>query len=394
MHIFRRSFFRSFPTMLAAMTGFCLGCSDSSETDGAQGSGGSTTIAPSGGSAGTGGQGGASGSAAAGGGAGSQTGGGAGASGAAGGGGGAGGGAGSPAGGGGGSGGNAGLQGGGGAGGSGGSQGGGGAGGSSGSQGGGGGGQSGSGGGLGGSGGLAGSGGSGGATTDAAAPDRDAADATRKRVVALDGYHNNEPAPHYTWTQTTVGGFSKMGQVITGLGALLADVSAALSSSTLAGIDVLVIVDPDSTSENPNAKFIMPDESAAVETWVKAGGVLVLLGNDVGNMEFPHTNELAGRFGIQFGESTATGGPDFTGLPNHPFFNGCASAHIVGPSPLTLTAPAQAVWASGGQNLVATAAVGSGTVFAVGDPWFYNEYIDTGANRCIATNVWTWLLSR
>jgi len=29
-----------------------------------------------------------------------------------------------------------------------------------------------------------------------------------------------------------------------------------------------------------------------------------------------------------------------------------------------------------GSNVVAVAKVGKGTVFAVGDPWFYNEYED------------------
>jgi hypothetical protein len=344
--------------LLVTATGLVWGCSSGSESDGAPGSGGSTT-GPSGGAGGTGGQGGGgapAGNGGSGGATGGATGGGAG-----------------------------------------------GVGGSAGTLAGGAGGAS----GQGGSGGApAGNGGSGGATVpDGSVPVQDAADqnappveaaldGSRKRVVALDDYHNNEPAPHYTWTQTTVGGYSKMGQVITGLGASLADVTVALSATSLAGIDVLIVVDPDSTAENANAKFIMPDESTAVEAWVKAGGVLVLFGNDVGNMEFAHTNELAGRFGITFNESTAPGGPLFTALPNHPFFNGCASAHIVGAGPLTLTAPAQAVWTSGGQNIVATATVGKGTVFAVGDPWFYNEYIDTGANRCIATNVWTWLLSR
>jgi len=41
-----------------------------------------------------------------------------------------------------------------------------------------------------------------------------------------------------------------------------------------------------------------------------------------------------------------------------------------------LKPPAQAVFTEGGDNLMAVAKFGKGTVFAVGDPWLYNEYTD------------------
>jgi unsaturated rhamnogalacturonyl hydrolase len=37
---------------------------------------------------------------------------------------------------------------------------------------------------------------------------------------------------------------------------------------------------------------------------------------------------------------------------------------------------------------------GKGMVFALGDPWGYNEYIDAFDNRVGLTNVFRWLLSR
>jgi unsaturated rhamnogalacturonyl hydrolase len=39
-------------------------------------------------------------------------------------------------------------------------------------------------------------------------------------------------------------------------------------------------------------------------------------------------------------------------------------------------APVQAVFKDKGDVIMAVAKVGKGTVFAVGDPWLYNEYID------------------
>jgi unsaturated rhamnogalacturonyl hydrolase len=38
--------------------------------------------------------------------------------------------------------------------------------------------------------------------------------------------------------------------------------------------------------------------------------------------------------------------------------------------------PARAVFTEGGDNIMAVAEFGKGTVFAVGDPWLYNEYTD------------------
>ena len=39
-----------------------------------------------------------------------------------------------------------------------------------------------------------------------------------------------------------------------------------------------------------------------ITDWVKAGGVLVMLGNDAGNADLKSLNNLASRFGIRFNE--------------------------------------------------------------------------------------------
>jgi len=45
-------------------------------------------------------------------------------------------------------------------------------------------------------------------------------------------------------------------------------------------------------------------------------------------------------------------------------------------STLSLSGPAKPVFTDAGHNIMAVARVGKGRVFAVGDPWFYNEYTD------------------
>jgi len=45
-------------------------------------------------------------------------------------------------------------------------------------------------------------------------------------------------------------------------------------------------------------------------------------------------------------------------------------------STLRLSGAARPRYTDKGDVIMATARIGKGTVFAVGDPWFYNEYLD------------------
>jgi unsaturated rhamnogalacturonyl hydrolase len=45
-------------------------------------------------------------------------------------------------------------------------------------------------------------------------------------------------------------------------------------------------------------------------------------------------------------------------------------------STLRIKSPAKPVFEDKGDTIMAVAKVGKGTVFAVGDPWLYNEYTD------------------
>ena len=47
------------------------------------------------------------------------------------------------------------------------------------------------------------------------------ATAQQSPVVVLDGYHNNQPKPHYRWEGTYAGGYSEFGKLLKSLGAEL-----------------------------------------------------------------------------------------------------------------------------------------------------------------------------
>src|SRR3954453_23440769 len=115
------------------------------------------------------------------------------------------------------------------------------------------------------------------------------------RVVLLDGYHNKEAKTplHYRWEGTDNGGFSKLGEVLKGLGAEHRTTTKPIEDSLLAGVGCLIIVDPDTPKESDTPNYISDKEVNAIVSWVDRGGRLVLLGNDKGNAEFEHFNRLA-----------------------------------------------------------------------------------------------------
>jgi len=221
-----------------------------------------------------------------------------------------------------------------------------------------------------------------------------AMNAASKPMVALDCYHNNESSPHYTWSLTAIGGFSQLGGIVLSLGGDTMSIKTVFDSVTLAPANMLIIVDPDTTTEAPSPKYLSTAEINAVDSWVQRGGVLMLLTNNAGNCEFTHINELGARFGIRFNADTYGTIYDLTPLPVHPFFTGCDTLYIKDISTLTLSSPATAVLTLGGKVLMATSTKGAGTIFALGDPWLYNEYINSRDNFRSGTNIMQWLLAQ
>lgn len=239
-------------------------------------------------------------------------------------------------------------------------------------------------------------------------------DAARGKVVGLDYFYNlefhknndgKEEQYHYTWEDRTNSGFYELGNLFENQGAFIAEVTTAPTQEILQKLSIYIIVDPDTPAENPAPNYIGGDAIESLTAWVNQGGVLVLLGNDAGNAEFEHFNELAEKFGIHFNEvseNRVTAKNYEMGaiknLPEHLIFGGVSKIYMKEIATLKLTAPAQSLLTNNGAVVMATARIGGGMVCAIGDPWLYNEYIDNRKlpadfeNFKAAQNFCRWLL--
>jgi unsaturated rhamnogalacturonyl hydrolase len=236
------------------------------------------------------------------------------------------------------------------------------------------------------------------------------------KTVLLDYYFNNEWKKdatdvdvryHYTWEDKSNSGFSMLGDVFKTYGVKTASLEVAPNAKDLAAADMYVIVDPDTEKETAKPNYVDSSNIAAIKKWVKAGGVLVLLSNDVGNAEFKHFNQLASVFGVQFNEDSKNRveGNQFEQgaimIPaNHSIFKTATKLYIKELSSLNVKSPAVTVLKKGDVNVMAVAKYGKGTVFMLGDPWLYNEYVDGRKlpgdfdNYKAATDLVQWLIKQ
>jgi unsaturated rhamnogalacturonyl hydrolase len=182
---------------------------------------------------------------------------------------------------------------------------------------------------------------------------------------------------------------------------------SAPTSKNLKPADIYIIVDPDTKEENDNPQFVEAAHIEAIAGWVKAGGVLVLMGNDIGNAEFDHFNQLAKAFGLQFNKDSKNRvqGTEFAQgkiLPEarNPIFKTAKQLYLKELSTLSVAPPAKAIVQNTDGVIMAVARFGKGTVFAVGDPWLYNEYVDGRKlpaefeNFKAANDVTRWLIGQ
>jgi unsaturated rhamnogalacturonyl hydrolase len=216
--------------------------------------------------------------------------------------------------------------------------------------------------------------------------------AGRDKNVVLDSYFNDERKKdvtgtlmpyHYKWDEWDNNGFSLFGHIFNNYGLNLGTLYQAPTAANLKPASVYVIVDPDIPKENPNAKYMEPAHVTAITNWVKQGGVLLVLHNDTGNAEFKHFNTLMSKFGLTFKENSINHvqGSQFeqgaVAIPaNNAVFKTAKKIYIKEISTFALTPPGQSVLNQKGEVAVAMAKYGKGVVLAVGDPWFYNEYLD------------------
>ncbi|MFC4261462.1 glycoside hydrolase family 88 protein [Ferruginibacter yonginensis] len=214
----------------------------------------------------------------------------------------------------------------------------------------------------------------------------------KNKSVLLDYYFNHETQKditgttvqfHYIWEQMDNGGYSMLGHVFNKYGVATKKQMTAVTADDLKNTSIYFIIDPDWPKENKNPHYIEPAQIDVIYNWVKAGGVLMLFANDSNNVEFKHYNELANKFGIHFNENyrnMVKGNEYETGtfniLPNNLIFKTAKKLYLKEICTINVKAPAKAVLSDNSDVIMAVAKVGKGTVFAVGDPWLYNEYID------------------
>ncbi len=212
-----------------------------------------------------------------------------------------------------------------------------------------------------------------------------------QKTVGLDNWFNHETNVktgkiyHYTWDDKEMSGFSELGDVFKSRGAALKTITGKPTSQSMKGINVYIIVDPDTTKENPTPNYVDAADVKFLKEWVSKGGVLLLMSNDGPNCEFTHFNELAETFGFRF--QTQSLNPVLNrdwemgaeiNLPNHQLFAGVKKIYMKEVGPIVISKNAKPVLFDGdGKSVfIAETQFGKGYVLAVGDPWLYNEYID------------------
>jgi unsaturated rhamnogalacturonyl hydrolase len=214
----------------------------------------------------------------------------------------------------------------------------------------------------------------------------------KNKTVLLDYYFNHETQKditgtpvqlHYIWEEMANGGYSLLGHVFNKYGVQTNKMTTAVTAESLQNTDIYFIIDPDWPKENKNPNYILPENINAIYDWVIAGGVLMMFANDSNNVEFTQYNQLAEKFGIRFNENyrNMVKGNEFeTGTfsitANNEIFKTAKKIYLKEISTLNVKAPAKPVLIDKGDVIMAVSKIGKGTVFAVGDPWLYNEYID------------------
>jgi unsaturated rhamnogalacturonyl hydrolase len=188
---------------------------------------------------------------------------------------------------------------------------------------------------------------------------------------------------HYKWNDDSNSGFSLLGDVFHQDGVATDTLYTAPTVANLKGAQIYIIVSPDIPVKNPHPHYMQPEDARQVAEWVKQGGVLLLMANDPANGEIEHLDLLADIFGIHFnpvlshhviGDNHESGRIAVAG--NGPVFQHPHVFFMKDTCTISLKAPAVSVLQDRGDILMATAKYGKGTVFAVADPWIYNEYVN------------------
>jgi unsaturated rhamnogalacturonyl hydrolase len=213
------------------------------------------------------------------------------------------------------------------------------------------------------------------------------------RTVLFDGWFNSQKRKtadgrdelfHYKYSDDTNSGYSFWGRMFQQYGMRNDVLSHAPRAEDLKGAAIYIIPSPDIPALNPKPNTMDDASGDAIEKWVKAGGVLVLMENDSEHSEFEHFNTLSERFGIHYNAVTRNKELDndysntIVPIPagTGGIFHDAHKALEKEICTITVSGPAKAVLVDKGDVVMAVAHVGKGWVYANTDPWVYNEYTD------------------
>lgn len=213
-----------------------------------------------------------------------------------------------------------------------------------------------------------------------------------EKAVLLDAWFNSQKRKnakgdleyfHYKWTDTADSGFSLFGQVLNESGLATDALYQAPTLANLASAQFYIIVSPDIPAKNPHPNYMTEQDAGQVAAWVKQGGVLILMENDPANADIEHLDLLADKFGLHFNSvlSHHVDGDTFSmgrieTSPDGDLFHQPHVLYFKDTCTITPSGPARPLLIDKGDVMMATAKFGKGTVFAVVDPWLYNEYTD------------------
>jgi unsaturated rhamnogalacturonyl hydrolase len=214
----------------------------------------------------------------------------------------------------------------------------------------------------------------------------------RGDTVLIDAWFNSQKRQnaagqtelfHYKWDDMANSGFSFFGHVFRSYGVKTDTLDQPPTLKALSRAQIYVIASPDIPSKNPAPNYVNSTDVEQVADWVKQGGVLVLMENDAANAEFDHFNHLSDHFGIHFNaviKNQVTGSEFEMGAVPAPadgkLFLDPHRFYMKEICTITASAPAASVLTLKGDTVMAVAKYGRGTVYAVADPWLYNEYTD------------------
>jgi len=239
---------------------------------------------------------------------------------------------------------------------------------------------------------------------------------TKAQVVTLDYYFNHEVHTtssgkiqryHYMWEDTANSGFSILGEVFKKNGAALQSLNEPPTTVNLKSTNIYIIVDPDTKKENPHPNYIEQKDIQQISAWVHSGGVLLMLANDSANVELPHFNNLAAKFGMHFNNDLQNHVIDDNHFEDgavypldNPILKTARKIFMKDVCSIGTTGPAKpGLKNKNGATIMATAKYGKGTVIAVGDPWLYNEYVNGRLpagyeNDVAAADLVKWLINQ